>query len=102
MTHKDFRLELWHQQTEHAMKASQKLIVEFENYKVITRFADLDAKLLPLAKKLELNGDRFGPVTDFDGTICIAMRYADSSKDPVSANKIFGYPENELMAMQYK
>jgi len=84
------------------MKNNQKLKIAFENYTVTVRFDELDAKLLPLAKKLELNGDKFGPVTEFDGVMCICMSYADKSKDGVPESKIFGYPEAEFLARQYK
>lgn len=65
------------------MKPSQKLIVCFENYTVITRFEDIDVSLLQLAKMLELNGDKFGPVVTFDGAMCITIRYADKARDGI-------------------
>lgn len=84
------------------MKKSQKLNVWFENYKVETTFEKLPAGLLPLAHKLEKEGDKYGPVSMFDGTMCIAMAYSDKSRDGIEESKIFGYPADALMAMQYK
>lgn len=84
------------------MKASQKLIVEFESYKAIVRFDELDAKLLHIAKGLEIHGDVYGPVSHFDGAMCITMRYAGGSKPAVPEAKIFGYPTEEFMARQQK
>jgi hypothetical protein len=84
------------------MKPSQKLIVCFENYTVITRFDDLDVILLPLAKKLELNGDKFGPVVTLDSVMCITMRYADKTRDGIPEAKIFGYTVDEFLLKQYK
>lgn len=84
------------------MKASQKLIVEFEQYKVRVKFSELDSKLLPLAKKLEIEGDNYGPVSWFDGSMCITMKYADGAKNGTPEAKIFGYPVEEIMAMQQK
>jgi len=84
------------------MKNNQKLKIAVENYTVTIRFDELDAKLLPLAKKLKLTGDKFGPVTEFDGLMCISMSYADKSKEGIEEAKIFGYAENEFLAKQYK
>jgi hypothetical protein len=84
------------------MKANQKLNVYFENYHVVVRFDQLDKKLLPLAKRLEIQGNRFGGVNDFDGVMCVQMNYHQETKDGVPENKIFGYPEKEFLSMQYK
>ena len=65
------------------MKLSQKLHVEFESYSVIVRRDGLDHRLQPLAVKLALNGDIYGPVTWFDGVMCITMRYADKTREGV-------------------
>ena len=84
------------------MKPSQKLKVTFEGYTVLVRFDDLDKGLHHLAKKLEIEGDKFGPVGYFDGTIYIGMKYADKTRDGVPEVKIFGYAEDEFLAKQYK
>lgn len=84
------------------MKNSQKLKIQFENYVVVVRFDELDEKLLHIAKKLELNGDEFGPFCEFDGLICICMSYADKRRKGVKEAEIFGYPKKEFLAKQYK
>lgn len=84
------------------MKASQKLKIRFENIETIQRFGDLDNILLPLAAKLEKEGDIYGPVCMvYDGHMCIAMRYADKRREPVNPT-IFGYDSEEFLAKQYK
>lgn len=82
------------------MKASQKLIVKIENIKLTVRFDEIDSKLLPLVKKLETEGDKFGPVVTVIESVCVTMQYADKSRGPVKP-KIFGYDCDELMAKQH-
>lgn len=84
------------------MKPSQKLVVGFETYSVKVRFDELDPKLLPLAKKLELAGDMYGPVNTFDGCMCVTMHYADKRRHGIPEQMIFGYPVEVIMAMQQK
>lgn len=86
------------------MKASQKLKVSFESFEVVVKFEDLDVKLLPLALKLEKEGDIWGPVADVSGRsdMCVSMRYADKKREGILEAKIFGYPADEFMKRQYK
>ena len=87
------------------MKPSQKLVVQFENIKVIVRFEDLDAKLLPIAQKLERTGNRFpasNGVYDLVDGYFVGINYNGCIKDAVPEAKIFGYPEKEFLARQYK
>ena len=86
------------------MKGSQKLRVDIEGIKFLMRFDEIDPMLLPLAAKLEKDGDEFGPVSGvivLNTTLCVTMNYADKRRGPVKQT-IFGYDADKLMGMQYK
>lgn len=82
------------------MKASQKLRVRVENIAFITRFDQLDTKLLPLVCRLEREGDIYGPVCTVVDYMAVAIEYADKRRPPVKPT-IFGYDADELLAKQY-
>lgn len=89
------------------MKASQKLVLDIEGIIIKTRFDELPVNLFPLAKKLETEGDLFGPVSLLvdncaGNGMCVTMRYADKRRGPVEKKKIFGYDADKFMAKQYK
>lgn len=87
------------------MKASQKLRVDIEGIKYVSRFDELDPKLLPVVEKLERVGDEFGPVSEviiLNCTLCVMLSYADKKRGPVKKETILGYDAAELMAKQYK
>ena len=88
------------------MKATQKLKVTIEDITNIVMFKDLSSKLLPLVKKLEEEGDIYGPVScsitlQSGITLCVAMSYADYRREKTKVT-IFGLPEDEFLAKQYK
>ena len=64
------------------------------------RFDELDAKLLPLVKKLEVEGDKFGPVVTVIDSMCVAIQYADKTRGPVKP-AIFGCESDDFLAKQY-
>lgn len=60
--------------------------------------------LLPLALRLEQEGDIDGRIIDtvinHGLAMCVQIGYADKRRGP--ANKIFGYPEEVLLGKQYE
>jgi len=65
------------------------------------RFDELDIKLLPLVKKLEVEGNLFGAVNLVIDNICITLEYADKRIGSVKPT-IFGIHCDEFMSKQYK
>ena len=83
------------------MKSSQKLIVRVENFKFVTKFADLDKKFHALVGRLEKEGNELGPVIEVIDCLCVRIEYADGRKKPVKQT-IFGYEADEFLQKQYR
>jgi|WetSurMetagenome_2_1015567.scaffolds.fasta_scaffold1688519_1 hypothetical protein len=88
------------------MNKSQKLVIDIEGIINIVPFSSLDPKLIPLVKKLEVEGDIFGPVNSVitmkSGlSLFVSISYANGRKGPVKPT-ILGYDQDEFLAKQYK
>jgi hypothetical protein len=92
------------------MKNTQKLIVLFENIRVETTFAGLDANLIPLAEKLydeTADWQKSGlgspsSVCQMIGEYCVSIMW--SGKVPSCKpriKEIMGYATDEFLSKQY-